>query len=271
MSFSVVTVLHDSAPHLEKLLASLDRHLEAKPQLVAVDTGSRDDGAEVARAWGAEIVDLPANPGFGAANNAGVARAQHDVTVLLNPDVELLDAGLETLVEDARACNALLVPRLLNEDGSIQDSAHPEPGTMREILRAFTPRLGEPWRSEDPRQVAWAIAAALAARTDTLRRLGPFAESGFLFYEDMELCLRADVPTCLVPDVRLAHSGGHSTADRDRLAEEARRRREVIEQRRGLGAVAKDDVAQALTFLRAAAFKRRARQQLRALWVARRT
>jgi GT2 family glycosyltransferase len=270
VSFTIVTVLHDSAPHLRRLLDSIDSHLEAKPQLVAVETGSGDDGAEIARAWGAEVVDLPGNPGFGAANNAGVARSEHDVTVLLNPDVELVDASLETLVEDARACNALLVPRLLNEDRSIQDSAHPEPGTVREIIRAFTPRLGEPWRSDDPRQVGWAIAAALAARTDTLRRLGPFDESGFLFYEDMELCLRADVPTCLVPDVTLVHAGGHSTQDIDRLAEEARRRREVVERTRGPKARARDDLAQALTFARAAAFRRRARRQLRALWVARR-
>jgi N-acetylglucosaminyl-diphospho-decaprenol L-rhamnosyltransferase len=270
VSFSIVTVLHDSKPHLERLLASLDRHLDDKPQLIAVDTGSTDGGAEAARAWGAEVVDLPDNPGFGAANNAGVERATHDVTVLLNPDVELLDAGLATLVEDARACNALLVPRLLGEDGSVQDSAHPQPGTTKEILRAFTPRLGEPWRSDDPRQVGWAIAAALAARTETLRRLGPFDADAFLFYEDMDLCLRADVPTCLVPDVALRHTGGHSTGDLDRLAEEARRRRQVVEARCGPRAVLKDDVAQAVTFLRAAAFRRRARRQLRALWVARR-
>lgn len=267
--FTVVTVLHDSAEHLARLLASIDRHLPERPQVVAVDTGSRDDGAERARAWGAEIVDLPANPGFGAANNAGVERAAHDVTVLLNPDVELLDGGLATLADDARACDALLVPRLLNRDGSIQDTAHPVPGTVREVLRAFTPRVGEPWRAQEPHRVGWAIAAALAARTALLQRLGPFDPGGFLFYEDMELCLRADVPTCLVPDIALLHAGGHSTGP-DRLEQEARRRRAVVEARLGPRARRLDDVAQALTFARAAAFRRRARRQLRALRVARR-
>jgi GT2 family glycosyltransferase len=190
--------------------------------------------------------------------------------VLLNPDVELLDDSLTNLVEDARACNALLVPRLLNDDGSIQDSAHPEPGTWREVLRALLPRIGEPWRTEEPRQVGWAIAAALAARTETLRRLGPFDPDAFLFYEDLDLCLRADVPTCLVPDVVLRHAGGHSTGDVDRLAHEARRRRQVVERNRGPRATRLDDLAQALTFARAAAFKRRSRAQLRALRVARR-
>ena len=45
---------------------------------------------------------LAGNPGFGAANNAGVARARHDVTVLLNPDCELLDGGLADLAAPRR-------------------------------------------------------------------------------------------------------------------------------------------------------------------------
>ena len=271
MSFTIVTVLHDSGPHLRRLLASIEAHLggDDRPQVVVVDTGSTDDGSEHARRWGAQLVELPDNPGFGAANNAGLEHAEHEITILLNPDVELLDATLLDLVADARACNALLVPRLLNPDGTTQDSAHPSPGTRREIVRALLPRTGEPWRSEEPRQVGWAIAAVLAAKTEILKRLGPFDPEHFLFYEDLDLCLRADVPTCLVPDVQLLHEGGHSTGEA-RLADEARRRREVIEQRLGRQARNRDDLAQAITFARAALFKRRAREQLKALRVARR-
>lgn len=266
--FSIVTVLHDSGPHLTRLLASIDRHLDERPEVIAVDTGSTDDGSQTAQDWGAKTLAVE-NRGFGAANNAAMEHVTADVTVLLNPDVELLDAGIENLVADARACNALIVPRLLNPDGSIQDSAHPRPGTRREILRALLPRTGEPWRSDEPRQVGWAIAAALAARTELLKRLGPFDPDHFLFYEDLDLCLRAGVPTCLVPDVRLLHEGGHST-DANRLRDEARRRREVIERRLGPNARRRDDLAQLITFARAAPFKRRARDQLRALRVARR-
>lgn len=271
MSFTVVTVLHDSERHLAKLLASIDRHLpgDERPQVIAVDTGSRDDGPRHAMTWGAQLVDLPDNPGFGAANNAGIEHATHDVTVLLNPDIELLDRGILELVADARACDALIVPRLLNPDGTIQDSAHPRPGSKREIVRAFLPRTAEPWRAEEPRRVGWAIAAALAAKTEILRRIGPFDPDHFLFYEDLDLCLRADVPTCLVPDVQLLHEGGHSTGP-TRLAQEAERRREVIQRTLGPKARARDDLAQAITFARAAPFKRRAREQLRALRVARR-
>ena len=143
---------------------------------------------------------LDANRGFGAANNAGLELVTEPVTVLVNPDVELLDDGLLALVAEAGSRDALVVPRLLNADGSVQDSAHPLPGTLEALVPAALPRpllpaplrrRYEPWRSESPRPVGWAIAACVAARTDLLRRAGPFDPAAFLFYEDLELCLRA--------------------------------------------------------------------------------
>jgi N-acetylglucosaminyl-diphospho-decaprenol L-rhamnosyltransferase len=268
---SVVTVLHGSGPHVARLLDSLERHLPGEAQVIAVDTGPDDGGAVLARERGAEILPLPGNPGFGPANNAGLARARHDVTALLNPDVELLDAGLLDLAGRARAHDALLVPRLLNPDGSVQDSAHPLPGTRREVLRALLPaRLApQPYRATRPRRVGWAIAAALVARTSTLRALGPFDADAFLFYEDLDLCLRSPVPVELHPDVALRHAGGHSTGP-GRLADEARRRREVVGANLGRPALRRDDLAQALTFARGAPVRARSRAQLRALRHARR-
>ena len=64
-------MLHDSEPELRVLLDSIERHLPDPPQLVVVDSGSRDGGAALARERGAEVVELPDNPGFGAACNAG--------------------------------------------------------------------------------------------------------------------------------------------------------------------------------------------------------
>ena len=170
-----------------------------------VDAGSADDSAQVASAR-ARTIELGHNPGFGAASNAGVAAAGAPVTVLLNPDVVLLDNSLATLARDASSADALLVPRLLNPDRSIQRSAHPLPGTARALLPALVhprllprgPRLAaDPWRSEARRRVGWAIAACVAAQTRILLELGPFDPEQFLFYEDMDLCLarpRARVP-----------------------------------------------------------------------------
>src|SRR6185295_3655898 len=104
--FTAVVVTHNSASDLGTLLDSIERHLHEPPQTIVVDTASDDGTLEVARGR-AETVALGANPGFGAASNAGVELAQAEVTVLLNPDIELLDAGLAELAERARSRRAL--------------------------------------------------------------------------------------------------------------------------------------------------------------------
>jgi len=285
--FAIVTVIHDSEQELPLLLDSVERLPEPRPRVIVVDSGSRDAGPALAAARGAEVVALDGNRGFGAGCNMGIERVIETVTAFVNPDVELLDDGLARLARDAAAGGALLAPRLLNADGSIQDSAHPLPGRPGALVPALLPRRllparCEPWRSGSARTVGWAVAACILGRTDELRALGPFDPSAFLFYEDMELCLRArraGVRTVLRPDVSVRHLGGASTAralapQRD-LELRARRRREVL-AKEGRLRLALDDLSEALTFVTRAAAKALVgrggleRRRLRALLRARR-
>ncbi len=110
-------------------------------------------------------------------------------------------------------------------------------------------------------------------------RLGPFDAGDFLFFEDMDLCLRArreGVPTELHPDVEVVHAGGQSigpsygTEPFDLLAT---RRREVVGARRGRWALMLDDAAQVATFASRVAGRmllgrdrQRERAQLAAVW-----
>jgi GT2 family glycosyltransferase len=290
--FAIVTVTHNSERDLGRLLDSVERELPERPQLVVVDSGSSDRSAALAAERGAEVLELRGNLGFGAGCNAGVALVQRPVTALVNPDVELIDSGLAELASRAMASDAILAPRLINTDGTPQDSAHPPPGRLDALVPALLPRpllppplrrRYEPWRSERPRQVGWAIAACVVARTELFRRLGPFDEGAFLFYEDMELCLAAardGVPTILHPDIAVRHAGGTSTgralAPEEDLLLRARRRRDVVAGE-GRARLALDDAAQAATFAARAAARSVARRgggyergQLRALRLARR-
>jgi GT2 family glycosyltransferase len=235
--------------------------------VVVVDTGSGDNSLDVARSFAADALELPDNPGFGPANNAGLRHASGEVTALLNPDIELLDDGLARLVTLASDVRALLVPRLVGHEGIVQKTAHPVPGRASAFAFALLgPALprgarvhAEPWRSQRPVVVGWAIAAALVAQTDALRALGPFDPKTFLFYEDLDLCLRAaerGIPTILRPEVVVRHRGAHATAPTfggEPYELLARRRREVIRARLGRHSLALDDAAQAVTFATRAA------------------
>ncbi len=259
-----VIVTHQSERELGTLLRSLERHLGAA-QVIVVDSGSGDRSAEVARGWpgGATVIELGENVGFGRAVNAGLEAVDRPVTIVANADVELVDSSPARLVERALAGDRLLAPLLLAPDGSRQDSVHPLPTSAPDILRAVVPpallprRLGQhlaPQLARSPRAVGWAVGACLAARTDTLRRLGGFDESIFLYGEDLDLGLRAraaGVETWFCPDVRVLHHEAHSTARAfggEAFELLAAQRRRVIQRRLGPRRARLDRAAQAVTF-----------------------
>jgi N-acetylglucosaminyl-diphospho-decaprenol L-rhamnosyltransferase len=282
---AIVTVLHNSAKEIRALVASIERHLP-DAHLIAVDSASEDDGAQAVRGT---VVRLAENVGYGRGTNIGIEQVTEPVTIILNPDVELLDDSLAKLAaEAARHGDRILAPLVMRPDGSRQDSVHPLPGSPPVIARAAAPApIGgaaiDPWRTNKATRVGWAVGCALAARTDTFKKLGPFDPRTFMFAEDMDLCLRAAqqrIETWFWPYARVLHHEAHSTATKfagepfDLLAE---RRRDVLEERLGSGARNRDDLIQAATFANRIAIKTllrrpalREKSQLRALLKARR-
>jgi GT2 family glycosyltransferase len=292
MTLAIVT--HDSAPELAALLASAARHLPSAAIVVA-DSGSSDDSVEVARAHGASVIELD-NVGYGAAANAAVATAATPVTVVLNPDVELLDSSLALAADELTRPDArerLLAPAVVLPDGSRQDVAQHEPATLPLMAAALVPpallprRLQpalDPWRAGAPRRVGWPVGACIAGRTETLRRLGPFDPEIFLYAEDLDLGLRATdagVETWFWPAARVLHKRAHAT-NRAFGGEPfellAQRRRAVIAARRGALRARLDDLVQAVTFADRIVLKTiarrdtaRERRQLAAVRAARRS
>jgi N-acetylglucosaminyl-diphospho-decaprenol L-rhamnosyltransferase len=263
---TVLTVLHDSEAELAALMSSLEAHLP-EAQLVVVDSGSSDGGPELARRWrdgAAELVQLCHNAGFGRSVNAGLPLARRPITAVLNPDVALGDASLAAAAREAlRGPERLLAPLVLRPDGSREDNAQREPGSPALLAHALVPgavlprpldAVVEPWRSARPRRVGWPVGSCIVARTETLRRLGPFDERTFMYAEDLDLGLRAadaGIATWFWPAARVVHQGAHSSLRAfggepfDLLA---RRRRAVVLERRGPNRARLDDLLQLLTF-----------------------
>lgn len=280
---ALVTVLHDSEPEIAALMASIDRHLPGA-HLIAVDCASSDGGPAAVSSWTGNktLIELDRNAGYGPGTNAGVAAATEPVTIVVNPDVELLDDSLAQLAAQAASNpHRILAPLVLLPDGRRQDSVHPDPASAPEVFRAVVPRLAaglDPWRSNEPRRVGWAVGCCLAAQTDTLKQLGPFDPSAFLYAEDLDLGLRAaehGVETWFWPHARVLHKRAHSTGAAfggEPFELLAGRRRQVIEERRGPAAARRDDLVQAATFANRIALKTllrkpaaRERSQLRAV------
>jgi N-acetylglucosaminyl-diphospho-decaprenol L-rhamnosyltransferase len=287
---ALVTVAHNSQRELAALLDSIGRFLPGA-QVVMVDNASSDDSLEVARGRaGVSVVAAGQNLGFGRGCNRGVAEVTRPVTALVNPDVELLDSSLTAIAWEAMRGDVperLLAPLVLSPDGSRQDTVHPSPGSAADLIRSVVPPSAlpgplavglTPWRSRRSRRVGWAVGCALVARTDTLRRLGPFDEGIFMYGEDLELGLRAadqGVQTWFWPGARVLHHRAHSSSQAfggEPFERHAQGRHDAVAACRGQRAATLDDAAQALTFGSRMALKTilgrdaaRERRQLRAL------
>jgi len=264
---AIVTVTHNSERELGTLLASVDRHLPGTSVVVA-DSGSSDGSVALARGWPGRVTvtELGENVGFARACNRALSELAAPVTALLNPDVELIDGSLADLAAEAARADRptrLLAPRVLLPDGSRQESVQPRPTSAPDLIRAVVPPAAlpgswalalAPWQADDPRQVGWAVGCAIVARTEALRRLGPFDERIFLYAEDLDLGLRAadaGVLTWFWPSARVLHAGAHASVRAfggepfERLA---RARHDVVARRLGPRRARLDDAAQAVTF-----------------------
>ena len=232
-------VLHDSGPELAALLPTLERH--APDAQLSSSTRARATTAGPRARHGAELIEMPDNPGFGAANNAGVARARHDVTVLLNPDTELVDQSLHELAARRESILVPCTPRACSSP-TAPSSAPPtrSPAPSGRSARARAPAAAAAGAARSRRALPRRAPAhrrlgdrRMPGRPDAalLRGLGPFDPAVHLFAEDMELGLRAralGIPTVLHPQLRVRHTGGHAscaTASRSRCSPAAAARR----------------------------------------------
>src|SRR3954452_18349486 len=141
---TLVTVTHESRPELECLLDSGARHLP-EAEMVVVDSGSAEGAPTAAREHGARVVELEENVGYGRAANRGVELAGRAVTVVLNPDVELVDGSLPELARAGLAHpDRILAPLVFLPDGSRQDSVQHAPTSWAALLGSLVPPAALP-------------------------------------------------------------------------------------------------------------------------------
>ena len=137
------------------------------------------------------------NCGFARAVNEGCRLSRGDWFLLLNPDTtpseEFLD-GVIAMLDRLEPSAGIVGFHLRNSDGSRQLSAGPFPTLLSTLARLVLPRSRRKYhtlRTEERCQVAWVTGCCLLVRGDCLRELGGMDEAFFLYYEDVDLCRRA--------------------------------------------------------------------------------
>ena len=232
-SIAVIIINYNTRQELQACLGSIKP--EEASEVVVVDNNSSDGSVEMVRSkypW----VTLHANRtnlGYGAAANEAIAGCATQYVLLLNSDTRLEPGALEALSRylDQHPGAAIVGPRLLNSDGTLQASCYPFPRPLDtflenstyaifigRLIRRYVPGVrGLYWRTwphDSPRMVPWVKGAALAIRREAFKTVGGFDESFFMYFEDADLCCRlAKVgwEIHFTPVTSVIHVGGAST------------------------------------------------------------
>jgi N-acetylglucosaminyl-diphospho-decaprenol L-rhamnosyltransferase len=226
---AVVLVTYESARDLPDCLAALPR--AAAPhelEIVVVDNASRDHSAGVARSLGVKVFENQRNLGYSSAVNRGAAETVSPWVLVANPDIRMRPGSLARLLATAEADTSIgcIGPRLLNPDGSDYPTGRRFPsllvGGVHALLGTVWPgnpatrryHLSDLDRSR-PATVDWVSGACMLLRRSALAEVGGWDSAYFMYFEDMDLCLRlarAGWRVVLEPRATVEHAVGGSTA-----------------------------------------------------------
>ncbi len=177
----------------------------------------------------AELDRGATNVGFAAGVNSLIARGDAPWFLALNSDAWPEPDAIGRLVATGEAAPSAgaIAPRLETPDGELEHSTHAFPslavaaataaGGYRLVAPQWARRraLHGAWLHDQPREVDWAVGAALLMRRAALDAVGGFDERFFMYAEDVEWCWRArdaGWTTWFEPSALVRHVGNASGA-----------------------------------------------------------
>ncbi|MGC9400385.1 MAG: glycosyltransferase family 2 protein [Anaerolineae bacterium] len=237
-TLGVIIVSWNVRSLLDRCLASLHvalKQTDVEADVWVIDNNSDDGSAQLVaerHPW-VHLVTPGRNLGFVRANNLVLkellrTQALPDYVWLLNPDTEVPPSTptklIETFVREPDA--GLLGPKLLNPDGSLQQSAFRFPVLLQPLfdlgwlpVRFYNSRWNGRYSDCDyakskPFQIDHPLGAAMMARGTAVAQVGPLDEAFVMYCEEIDWAWRmrrAGWSIWLVPQATVVHHGGASS------------------------------------------------------------
>lgn len=231
-SIDVVIVNWNAGALLQTCVAALaGSSVVNKLNVVIVDNASTDDST---RAVGGSqlrlgVIHNATNRGFAAGCNQGAAIGSAPYILFLNPDVRVERKTLEKALDyiDAPSHHQIGVVgvRLLDRTGRTARSCARRPTKAallahtlfldRILPRTFPPHFISDWDHLDTQAVDQVMGAFLMIRRNLFMAESGFDERFFVYYEDLDLCMRvADggYSVMHLAEAAAVHDGGGTTS-----------------------------------------------------------
>ena len=239
-SLAIVVVNYRTPDLAIACLEALAEQVAARAgwKVVVVDNHSEDGSPEriceaiARRGWESwvRVQALAENRGFAGGNNAALRPLLDSPEppayfVLLNPDTMVRPGALEALLDfmERHPRVGIAGSRLEDPDGTPQRSAFRFPTVVSELENGlrFGPlsRLLRRWVvappvQERPHPTDWVAGASMIVRRAVFETAGLMDEGYFLYFEEVDFCLRArrkGWPCWYVPASRVVHLVGRSS------------------------------------------------------------
>ncbi len=212
-------------------LASLrDRANEARFETIVIENNSEDGSGDMVAQEFPEVrlFRQGVNLGFCGGHNVGVGHMLGKHWFCLNSDTIVHEGALRRMIDclEANSEIAILGPKLLNTDGSLQYSVRRFPNPVAALFRNTL--LGRLWPSnpftrtylmkdfdhDAPIDADWVSGAAFMMSRRALDSVGTFDPEYYMFCEDVDLCFRchrAGFRVHYLPTAHVTHHIGRST------------------------------------------------------------
>lgn len=203
MELSIIILNYKTKGLLKQCLKGIQlQNLKIDHEIIVVDNASKDSSVEMVRESFPEVnlIAASSNRGYAAGMNLGMKEAQGKYYLLMNPDIAVMSQAIESMYHfmTTHPEVALVGPKLINPDGTVQTSCRQFP-SIKAILARRTP-LGKlpwfrkvlkdflmlDWDHESSRAVDWMIGACLMARRQAVDQAGLMDERFFLYMEDVD-------------------------------------------------------------------------------------
>lgn len=230
LEFSAILVSYNTRQMTLDSLKALVGDLDGiRSEIIVVDNASSDGSADAIRSAFPQIkvIESGRNAGFGGGNNLAMKEAKGQYLLLINTDAFLRSGAVRELTGylERHPKVALVGPRLLNGDGSLQPSCYRFPAPWRawvenlyiSSLFGSESSLGDyrQWPHDRERIVDWVVGACCLVRREVYDQVGGFDEHFFMYAEETDWQRRMRVAGWEIgftPAAPVMHLGGASGA-----------------------------------------------------------
>ena len=231
LDLSIVVVSYNTRDLTCDCIRSIDdSKLPMRHEVIVYDNASDDGSAELIESLfpKVKVIRSDQNVGFAAANNIAVETVRGEWVLLLNPDTQVLDKGIERLFQYAAKTNerGIFGGASITPGGAVDfRSCWARPGLWGLSMRALgisslaknskvlNPEEMPDWQRDSIKEVDVITGCFLMLKKTTWDELGGFDVDYFMYSEETDLCLRAakhGITRIFFPHARVLHIGGAS-------------------------------------------------------------